>query len=145
MYNKSIRDTLVHTLEDGTTVERPEWSPQSIKRHLLLSGEYNSIFKTYEQYLYKSIIVRQAEEIVNSAGRVDEAKTKALLASLKSFSEYRVKTGSRRPSGSSRGSTRQRPDAAWYGRRPYKPIGLQWTQCTRLPWPATTRANRPST
>jgi len=93
VYNRSIRDTLVHTLEDGTTVERPEWSPQSIKRHLLLSGEYNSIFKTYEQFLYKSIIVRQAEEIVNSTGSVDESKTKALLASLKSFSEYRVKTG----------------------------------------------------
>ena len=91
IYNKTIRDTLVHTEEDGTVVERPEWSLQSIRTHLLLSGEYGSIFETYEQFLYKSIIVRQANEIVGADGRVDETKTKALLASLKSFSEYRVK------------------------------------------------------
>lgn len=91
IYNRTIRNTLVHTQDDGTVVERPEWSLQSIRTHLLLSGEYGSIFRTYEQFLYKSIIVRQANEIVGADGRVDESKTKALLASLKSFSEYRVK------------------------------------------------------
>ena len=56
IYNTSIRDTLVHTTDDGSVIERPEWTLHSIRRHLLLSGEYSSIFKTYEEFLYKSII-----------------------------------------------------------------------------------------
>lgn len=92
IYKRSIQPTLLHVLEDGTEVKSPEWSIQSIRRHLLLSGEYGSIFQSYENYLMKSIIVRQAEAIVEEGGTVNDDKAKLLLASVKMYSEYRAKT-----------------------------------------------------
>lgn len=92
IYKRSIQPSLLHVLEDGTEVQSPEWSVQSIRRHLLLSGEYSTIFQSYENYLLKSIIVRQAESIVEEGGTVNDEKTKLLLASVKMYSEYRAKT-----------------------------------------------------
>ena len=44
IYESAIRPTLVHVDDDGNKITSPEWSLTSIKKHLLLSGEYESIF-----------------------------------------------------------------------------------------------------
>jgi len=94
IYNTVIRPTLVHVdPETGKTVTSPEWSLASIKKHLLLSGEYESIFNSYERYLLKSLIVKQSERLMDESGAVDDGRAKTLLASIKLFSEYRAKEG----------------------------------------------------
>lgn len=92
IYESSIRKTLIHEKSNGTMIEAPEWSPESIRRHLLLSPEFAEVFKNYEHYLFKSLIVRQAETIVNPQGRVNPEMAKTLLATIKQYSEYRCKT-----------------------------------------------------
>lgn len=89
IYNQTIRPTLVHTDENGNQHRSPEWPISSIKRHLLLSGEFESIFSSYEKFVMKSMIIRQADELLDDCGSVDEGKAKTLLASIKQFSEYR--------------------------------------------------------
>ena len=44
IYESAIRPTLVHVDDEGNKIRSPEWSLTSIKKHLLLSGEYESIF-----------------------------------------------------------------------------------------------------
>ena len=89
IYNQAIRPTLVHTDEDGKQHRSPEWPISSIKRHLLLSGEFESVFSNYERFLMKSMIVRQADELLDETGSVDDGKAKTLLATIRQFSEYR--------------------------------------------------------
>lgn len=92
IYNSAIRPTLVHVDDDGTKHTSPEWTLDSIKKHLLLSGEYEGIFSSYERYVLKSLILRQAESIMDETGAVDDGRAKQLLASIKLFSEYRAKS-----------------------------------------------------
>lgn len=91
IYNSAIRPTLVHVDDDGTKHTSPEWTLDSIKKHLLLSGEYEGIFSSYERYVLKSLILRQAESVIDETGAVDDGRAKQLLASIKLFSEYRAK------------------------------------------------------
>ncbi len=55
IYNQSIRPTLVHTDDKGARHKSPEWSLASIKRHLLLSGEYDAIFSNYERFVMSKV------------------------------------------------------------------------------------------
>lgn len=47
------------------TIEKPVWEVDSIVRHLLLSPETEAVFETYQNQVYKSMILRQAERLVN--------------------------------------------------------------------------------
>lgn len=92
IYDEHVRDTVVFERSDGSVVDRPEWSVESIRRHLLLSPEYERVFQDYSHFLFKSVILRQADTIVNGdTGRVDEKATKSLLATLRQYSDFRAK------------------------------------------------------
>jgi hypothetical protein len=91
IYNEHLRDTVVFERHDGVAVRGPEWSIESIRRHLLLSPEYDEVFSTYQDFLFKSIILRQADRIVSEDGDVDSDSTKALLSTIKHYSDFRCK------------------------------------------------------
>ena len=62
IYNSELRDFAVHETEvSGTAVrfEKPEWKLSSIRRHLLMSTETEAVFESYQNQIYKSMIVRQ--------------------------------------------------------------------------------------
>lgn len=92
IYNDHIRDTVVHTHEDGRVERGPRWSAESIRRHLLLSPEYTSVFNNYQHFLFKSIILRQADKIVDEdTGDTDPESTKQLLLTLRQYADFRQK------------------------------------------------------
>ena len=69
IYNAELREYAVHerTTDAGQkiTIEKPAWEVESIVRHLLLSSETEAVFETYQNQVYKSMILRQAERLVN--------------------------------------------------------------------------------
>jgi len=91
IYNEHIRHTVAHERADGTVERSPRWSVDSIRRHLLLSPEYESVFNNYQHFLFKSIILRQADKIVDDEGDVDSESTKQLLSTLRQYADFRQK------------------------------------------------------
>lgn len=69
IYNAELREYAVHERTTGAgqvvTIEKPEWEVESIVRHLLLSPETEAVFETYQNQVYKSMILRMAERLVN--------------------------------------------------------------------------------
>ena len=59
------------------TIERPEWSVERIKRHLLFQGGTES--GVFEQYVTKTLehVIIKTNKICTSTGDVDEDKRKA--------------------------------------------------------------------
>lgn len=95
IYNEELRDFAVHEKicnDEIVEIERPEWKISAIIRHLLMSTETEAVFETYQNQIYKSLIVRQAERIVDKGtGMVDSRATKELLTTMKAFDEHKGK------------------------------------------------------
>jgi len=70
------------------------WSRESIKRHLLFSTEFQTLFNSVVDQLFISIIMRTQARMVNEIGGVDEQSRKALLESISALSAWRKVTKS---------------------------------------------------
>lgn len=91
IYDNELREFSVWEKEGGKTiVEKPEWKTSSIVRHLLMSSEFEVIFEAYQSQVFKSMIVRQAERVVDmDSGSVDEGAAKALMTTMRNFDEHK--------------------------------------------------------
>ena len=56
IYNAELREFAVHEKVTATgqvvNIEKPDWSVESIVRHLLLSPETEAVFETYQNQVY---------------------------------------------------------------------------------------------
>jgi hypothetical protein len=67
------------------------WSKASIKRHLLFSTEFDSLFTCVVDQLFISLIMRTQSQMVNEIGGIDEVARKALLESIGAFNTWKKK------------------------------------------------------
>jgi hypothetical protein len=67
----------------------PEWGRESIKRHLLFSTEFSSLFHTVVDQLFVSLIMRTQARMLDEVGGVDDSARKALLESIAAFSAWK--------------------------------------------------------
>ena len=91
-YDKELRPEVVYlNPETGITVTGPEWSRDSINRHLLFSGRYPKLFDQLCGHIYSSCIIKQNDRLVNVAtGAVDEESRRALMDTMKNYTQWRV-------------------------------------------------------
>jgi len=87
IYDQEIRAECVD--EHGNT--NPEWSLQSITRHLLHSNK--NVFELYTESVLQHLIVRQSQTIVDGDGRVDGEERKALLQSIEAYNKWKARLG----------------------------------------------------
>lgn len=92
IYDKDIRAECVD--DKGNT--NPEWTLQSIVRHLLHCNK--NVFESYTEQVLQHLIVRQSQSIVDSDGRVDSNERKSLLQSIDAYNKWkaRVSTSARK-------------------------------------------------
>ena len=87
IYDKEIRAECVD--DQGNT--NPEWSLNSIVRHLLHCNK--GVFESYTEQVLQHLIVRQSQSIVDSDGRVDGIERKALLQSIDAYNKWKARVG----------------------------------------------------
>ena len=97
VYNKTVRDSVVHTHPDTKQVIRsPAWSIQSIRRHLLFSTQFSDLFDQIVRHILHSLVVRHNANLIDGeTGDPIEEKRKALCDTLKSLQSWEKHTGLR--------------------------------------------------
>lgn len=90
MYNDSVRNHIVWTHPaTNITLEKPEWTKDSIRRHLLHSGEFKNLFCSVVRQMFHSIICKQNESMICSeTGMVVEEHRKAFVDTVGAYSKW---------------------------------------------------------
>ena len=87
-YNEDVRP-YTQSLSDATgPVESPEWTQESIKRHLLYSTEFPNLFPGVVTQIFQTILVQLNATMCNDEGDLIEEKRKAFLDTVKSFQQW---------------------------------------------------------
>jgi hypothetical protein len=79
---------MIYSTEMESSTQQ-SWSRASIKRHLLFSTEFQSLFNSVVDQLFISIIMRTQAHMVNEFGGVDDHARKALIESISALSAWR--------------------------------------------------------
>ena len=86
-YEKYIRPFTAYTHKDtGVEIQKPAWVRASIRRHLLYSAQFRSLFHITIEQMYHSIFTKQNQCMVDAAtGQVDGVKLKEFNDTVKTF------------------------------------------------------------
>ena len=92
IYDRELRKDVTYINPDtGMTVVGPEWSRDSINRHLLFSNRYPQLFDQLCSHIYSACIIKQNDRLVNlQTGAVDEENRRALMDTMKNYTSWRV-------------------------------------------------------
>jgi len=87
-YHRSVRKHISWKRPDtGVTVCQPEWTKDSIRRHLLHSNQFPALFSSIIRNIFHSIIVKHNETMLDAdTGMVVEEHRKAFVDTI---AEYR--------------------------------------------------------
>lgn len=93
-YNDTVRDSVVYKHpETGVDVVAPEWTKQSIMRHLLFSNQFD-LFDAIVRHMLHAIVVKQnATMICPDTLEVFEDKRVAFTNTLKSLQSWEAHIG----------------------------------------------------
>jgi len=94
-YEKHIRDEVRYTSPiTGMQIDKPEWSTESIQRHIVFSGNYGQLFDSMCNHIFTSTIMNQQNRLVDkSSGAVIEQARRGLMDTFKHFREVRRAQG----------------------------------------------------
>lgn len=85
---KTIYDTRCRNhCKDADGNVGPEWSPDSITRHLLHS--HTAVFNRYTESILQHLVVKQASRVVDGDGHVADYERKALLNTIEHLVKWR--------------------------------------------------------
>lgn len=89
-YEKYIRKYVKYTHEDtGVDISEPAWVRASIRRHLLYSSQFRSLFHITIEQMYHSIFTKQNQNMIDAAtGHVDGVKLKEFNDTVKTFMAF---------------------------------------------------------
>ena len=88
-YNTTVRPHIIWDNPTGVTVDQPPWSKDSIRRHLLHSSEFSSLFNTLIRQIFHSIIVKQNETMIDKeTGMVVDDHRQAFLQTITGYRQF---------------------------------------------------------
>lgn len=91
IYEKHIQSSITYVI-DGKAVDGPEWTKESISRHLMFSSEFPQLFDTTIEHIYRSLIVAQNNVVIDGAtGRVIPEARKELVETIDAYARFRSK------------------------------------------------------
>ena len=73
--------------ETGEIVTAPEWTHESITRHLLYSTEFRCLFHSAVDQVFHALIVTQNATVITPDG-VDEDRRKALMHTIDTYGKW---------------------------------------------------------
>ena len=92
-YESGVRYTVKWTKPDGKVIAGPEWTLESIKRHLMYSTEFTGLFRTTVDRIFQSLITRLNEKAVDvQSGLVHEEHRHALVDTIKQYAAWEKHT-----------------------------------------------------
>lgn len=94
-YEESVRPFVRYETESGELVERPEWSRESIRRHLTMSTEFRDIFMGLVERVYQGMLLSINSKMITDDGRVDSEAAKQWASAVKGYTEF-CRAGSRK-------------------------------------------------
>ena len=101
-YEETIRSTVTYTHPDSNQeVHQPEWTPSSIRRHLLYSQNHPQLFDQTVVSILHSLVVRWNAGLIDAeTGEPIETKQRALTDTLKALQSWEKHAGLRHSAGS---------------------------------------------
>jgi len=92
-YESGVRHKVEWTRGDGKVIAAPEWTLESIKRHLMYSNEFTGLFRTTVDRIFQSLITRLNETAVDAnSGLVHEDHRHALVDTIKQYAAWEKHT-----------------------------------------------------
>lgn len=88
-YNDNVRNEVVWTRGDGRVVEKPEWTKESIKTHLVTSSEFPEIFSDAIEMVFTNVILSQNSRMMNEDGTADQEVVGQFLSTVKALCQYK--------------------------------------------------------
>ena len=89
-YNSDARQRISWQNPEGEVVENPDWTLESIKKHLVHSSEWEAVFGDVVTRCFHNIILAQNEKMFNSeTGMPDPDIHKQFLETVKGFVQYK--------------------------------------------------------
>lgn len=82
-YERDARDIVQWRAPNGSEVASPEWTLQSITRHVLFSSELGAFGNAVNQILHSVIYNLNSTLVEKQSGVVDEERRKALMDTIK--------------------------------------------------------------
>ena len=70
-------------------VEAPEWTRESIQRHLTFSTEFREAFSDTLERVFHSVLVKINNHLVDEEGRIVERQRKAFIETVKAYDAHR--------------------------------------------------------
>ncbi len=92
-YNETAREDVCckHPIT-GQTIEAPEWSLNSIQKHILFSGEFKRAFSQIVNNQFTSVIMHLNEHMIDARTRtVIESTRKAWVDTIKAYKLWQQK------------------------------------------------------
>lgn len=93
-YQTTVRPHITWDNPTGVLVHNPVWSKDSIRRHLLYSAEFATLFNSVIRQIFHSIIIKQNESMVDAdTGMVVDDHRKAFLQTVTGYRQFLHSTG----------------------------------------------------
>ena len=89
-YEKNVRQDVRWARPDGTIVNNPAWSMEAVKRHLLTSPEFQSIFMDCVENVFTNIVMAQNNVIIDrESGHADPEAVDNFIKTVKAMCAYK--------------------------------------------------------
>lgn len=88
-YNTTVRPHVTWDRPNGVTVKSPEWTQDSIRRHLTHSPEFGSLFHGIVTQIFHSIICSQNASMMENGMVVDDHR-KAFLETVDGYRKWQA-------------------------------------------------------
>ena len=87
VYAQSVQPHVAYTRASGMEVCSPDWSLESIERHLMFSTEYKDVFHSWLDRSHQAMLVRIGDKLVTNDGRVCPLASRQFTVATKSYIE----------------------------------------------------------
>ena len=94
-YESGVRQSVEWIKDDGKVVTAPEWTTESIKRHLVYSNEFTGLFRDTVDRIFQSLITKLNDSAVDvESGLVHEDHRRALVETIGRYAQWEKHTHS---------------------------------------------------
>lgn len=89
-YHTSVRKHIVWSRPDtGVTVKQPEWTKDSIRRHLIHSNQFPGLFSSIIRNIFHSIIIKHNETMIDATtGMLVDEHRKAFIGTIEEYRKW---------------------------------------------------------
>lgn len=90
IYKRDLQPHCERVMANGHVKQAPDWTIESITRHLTYGGEFDDVFQTtIVRNVFTHLIMRLQQRVLTDTGVVDESSRVALLHTIREQTNWR--------------------------------------------------------